>query len=121
MKPEKRTVAIDTLFGAREVQGEVWADWVVVHRSWAVADKAPWVVAMLPEGCFLARCRLKAEARAIAADVAQTFRNLQGMRDNGETVDALLARHGLRRGPIGLARRLVGYRRGHLGHLPVYE
>jgi hypothetical protein len=30
VKPEKRVVALPTLFGAREVEAEVYGDWVVV-------------------------------------------------------------------------------------------
>jgi hypothetical protein len=123
VKPTKRTVTLPTLFGEREVEAEVWADWVLVHKSWARGDRSPWVVAVLPSGGYIARLRLKGEAKALAGDVAQTFSNAEGIGDNIEGMEAVLNRHGLTMlaGPIGKARKCLGYERCHIGHREVWE
>jgi hypothetical protein len=118
VKPIKRTVTLPTLFGEREVEAEVWGGWVVVHRSWAAADKSPWVVAVLPSGQYVARCRLKAEARVIAIDAAEKYAHAGELSNDAAD---FCERHGINRGPIGPARTFVGYTRCHIGHREVWE
>lgn len=121
MKPEKRTISIATTGGVREVQAEVYGDWVAVHRSWVkVGDQ--WGVSDATSGGYIVYLRLQKEARAFALDVAQTFSDPTQLGDNMGLFEELCGRHGLttRHEPIGPARKVVGYETIHYGSREVY-
>jgi hypothetical protein len=119
-KPEKRTLSIPCHGGTvrREVEAEVYGGWVAVHRTWAVGAKSPWVVTVLPAGAYVAHFRLKQEAKVLAVDVAEKYAHLGELHND---LPAFCEIHGLNQGPIGPARKLVGYERCYIGHREVWS
>lgn len=99
-KPTKQVVTIRTPAHTWEVAAEVYADWLAVHPTLYGTPEKPargkqgwrnYTVTLLANGQHIGKFRYQRTAKAYAAEVAETFKDYQGLCDSLDSHKAATA------------------------------